>query len=51
MKLNHQLREQLYNAGYKMSPEAKRTEVEKGIKDRQDKYHKKYMKELAIMNR
>lgn len=35
MRLNHQLREQLYNAGFKMSPEAKRKEVEDAIEERE----------------
>ena len=41
MKLNHQLREQLYNKGFKMSPEAKKQEVETILKEREQKKQKR----------
>lgn len=37
MKIGHQLREQLYNAGFKMSPEARRLEVESIEREREQK--------------
>ena len=47
MRLNHQLREALYNNGFKMSPEAKRQEVEEIEQNRTDARHRRASNSLA----
>ena len=47
MRLNHQLREQLYNAGFEMSPEAKRQEVAEIEQNRTEARHRRASNELA----
>ena len=51
MRFNHQLRESLYRAGYVMSPEAKRLEVEENIKRKETKRNDMVLLQRVLLYR